>query len=74
MVRVGASTLITCPRNNYNATLTLSTDKKAWVVDEIETLPEGTQPQITVEELIECDELVRQDGECDLASSLRNDG
>ncbi|KAG9049364.1 hypothetical protein FS837_010578, partial [Tulasnella sp. UAMH 9824] len=47
--------------NNYNATLTLSTDKKAWVVDEIETLPEGTQPQITVEELIECDELVRKD-------------
>ncbi|KAG8895878.1 hypothetical protein FRC01_012154, partial [Tulasnella sp. 417] len=47
--------------NNYNAKLTLSSDKKAWVVDEIETLPEGTQPQITVEELIECDELVRKD-------------
>ncbi|KAG8954280.1 hypothetical protein FRC04_000505 [Tulasnella sp. 424] len=47
--------------NNYNAKLTLATDKRAWVVNEIDTLPEGTQPQITVEELIECDELVRKD-------------
>lgn len=59
-------------RNNYNAKLTLATDKRAWVVDEIDTLPEGTQPQITVEELIECDELVRKDGELDPASTLQD--
>lgn len=55
-------TLKSFARNNFNGKLTLSADKQAWVVDEIEALPEGTQPQITVEELIECDELVRKDG------------
>ncbi|KAG8888903.1 hypothetical protein FRB98_006445 [Tulasnella sp. 332] len=46
---------------NYNASLKLDPSTKAWTVEVIETLAEGVQPQITVEELIECDELVRSD-------------
>lgn len=32
-----------------------------WVVDTLEKLPEGVQPQISVEELLLCEEIIRAD-------------
>ena len=43
----------------YNATLTLK--DSAWKVDVIEKLPVGTQPQISVEELVQAEEAIRND-------------
>jgi hypothetical protein len=49
-------------RNNYNAVLTFNKVKRAWGVDQITKLPTGAQPQITVEELIDAEKIVRADG------------
>ncbi|KAI5116906.1 hypothetical protein M0805_000801 [Coniferiporia weirii] len=43
----------------YNIVLSFKDDK--WVVDGIEKLPEGTQPQISVEELSQAEEIVKKD-------------
>jgi len=32
-----------------------------WRVESFEKLPEGTQPQISVEELIRCEEIIKKD-------------
>lgn len=32
-----------------------------WVLDKLDLLPEGVQPQITVDELIACEDIVRND-------------
>jgi primary-amine oxidase len=47
------------PRFAYNVILAFKDSK--WIVDVVEKLPEGTQPQITVEELLECEKIVRGD-------------
>ena len=47
------------PSDAYNATLTFV--DSAWAVDEWARLAAGTQPQITVEELIESEEFIRKD-------------
>ncbi|KAF8340462.1 copper amine oxidase [Cantharellus anzutake] len=46
----------------YNATLTLAPNG-TWVVDGITKLPEGTQPQISAEELLESEVKIRADPE-----------
>lgn len=33
----------------------------AWVLDNLDLLPEGVQPQITIDELIACEDVVRND-------------
>lgn len=43
----------------YNAALAL--EDEVWKVESLQRLPEGTQPQITVEELIHCETVVRND-------------
>ncbi|PFH44599.1 hypothetical protein AMATHDRAFT_11405, partial [Amanita thiersii Skay4041] len=43
----------------YNVVLEL--DKGTWSIQKLTLLPEGVQPQITVEELIECEDIVRND-------------
>ncbi|THH06001.1 hypothetical protein EW145_g4393 [Phellinidium pouzarii] len=43
----------------YNIALLLKDGK--WVVDHIEKLPDGTQPQISVEELAKAEEIVKSD-------------
>ncbi|EEB93993.1 hypothetical protein MPER_07277, partial [Moniliophthora perniciosa FA553] len=45
---------------SYNAILSLSDDRK-WKVDTFDLLPEGVQPQISVEELIDCEVVVKAD-------------
>ncbi|KAI0668175.1 peroxisomal copper amine oxidase [Trametes maxima] len=45
--------------NAYNAILSLN--GQDWVVDSIEKLPDGVQPQISVEELLLCEEIIRAD-------------
>ena len=37
----------------------LSLDKGKWNVDTFECLPEGVQPQISVQELIDCEKVVK---------------
>ncbi|KAE9395556.1 peroxisomal copper amine oxidase [Gymnopus androsaceus JB14] len=44
----------------YNVILSLHAEGK-WSVDTIEQLPEGVQPQISVEELIACEKVVKAD-------------
>ncbi|KAI5998119.1 copper amine oxidase [Pisolithus albus] len=43
----------------YNAVIAL--EDEVWKVESLQRLPEGTQPQITVEELIHCETVVRND-------------
>ncbi|KAF9072114.1 peroxisomal copper amine oxidase [Rhodocollybia butyracea] len=45
---------------SYNVILSLHTTDK-WSVDTCEKLPEGVQPQISVEELFECEEVIKAD-------------
>jgi primary-amine oxidase len=45
--------------HSYNALLSLHSQE--WRVDTINQLPEGVHPQITPEELIACDEIIRAD-------------
>jgi primary-amine oxidase len=45
--------------NAYNLIVAWLDDK--WVVESLDLLPEGTQPQISVEELIDCEVIVRND-------------
>ncbi|KZP00411.1 hypothetical protein CALVIDRAFT_475745 [Calocera viscosa TUFC12733] len=53
----------------YTAYLTLK--ESTWAVDEIEHLPEGTQPQITLEELCLSEEVLRKDARvCALAAEV----
>ena len=33
----------------------------AWTLDKLDLLPEGVQPQITIDELIACENTVRND-------------
>jgi hypothetical protein len=45
----------------YNAVLTQETASSTWTVDTITELAEGIQPQITPEELLEAEDIVRKD-------------
>jgi hypothetical protein len=45
--------------DSYNVVLSLKGSK--WVVDTLEKLPEGTEPQISVEELVHAEVVVRKD-------------
>lgn len=45
--------------DSYNTLLSLKDGQ--WEVDTIEKLPEGVQPQITVEELLLCEKIIRED-------------
>lgn len=53
------TTLLTLVRHSYNAILSLKDAK--WHMDRLDKLPEETQPQISVEELIACEEVLRND-------------
>ncbi|KIK71526.1 hypothetical protein GYMLUDRAFT_149303 [Collybiopsis luxurians FD-317 M1] len=44
--------------HSYNAIVSLNSESK-WSVDTLEKLAEGVQPQISVEELIRCEEIVK---------------
>ena len=46
-------------RNAYHALLSLR--GVTWTVDESDQLPEGVQPQLTVDELFKCEEAVQND-------------
>ena len=46
-------------RNAYNVIVSLK--GQDWVVDTLDKLPEGVQPQISVHELIICEEIIRSD-------------
>ena len=46
-------------RNAYNTVVSLKDGR--WEVDAIEQLPEGVQPQISVEELLLCEDIIRKD-------------
>ncbi|KAJ6631458.1 copper amine oxidase [Mycena sp. CBHHK59/15] len=46
-------------RRSYNAIVSLQ--ETGWKVDTLDLLAEGLQPQISVEELVECEQLVRND-------------
>jgi primary-amine oxidase len=55
--------------HSYN--LFLSLKGQEWHVDEITQLPEGMQPQITPEELIVCEDILRADARvCELAAAV----
>jgi len=43
----------------YNAVIAFKDPK--WTIETFEKLPEGTQPQISVQELIRCEEIVKKD-------------
>lgn len=68
--------------NAYSVVLALNGGD--WAVETIEKLPEGVQPQISVEELLLCEEIIRADervrklakdvGKCFLLTSLRLSG
>ena len=45
--------------DSYNTLLSLKDGQ--WEVNTIEKLPEGVQPQITVEELLLCEKIIRED-------------
>lgn len=45
--------------DSYNTLLSLKEGQ--WEVDTVEKLPEGVQPQITVEELLLCEKVIRED-------------
>lgn len=45
-------------RDAYNTTLTLTNE---WLIDTLDKLPTGTQPQISVEELVAAEDVVRAD-------------
>ena len=45
---------------NYNVVLVFN-DNKEWTIEAITELPEGVQPQISIEELIACERIVRND-------------
>ena len=45
--------------HSFNTVLALKGD--AWEVETIDKLPEGTQPQISVEELLMCEDIIRAD-------------
>jgi primary-amine oxidase len=51
---------IECARFGYNASLTKDTASN-WTVDALTQLAEGIQPQITIEELLEAEDIVRKD-------------
>lgn len=46
-------------RHSYNAILSLG--DHVWTVTSLEKLADGVQPQISVEELIACEQVVRKD-------------
>jgi len=45
----------------YNTIVALDSAKGTWSVESILKLPEGTQPQISPEELIACEAIVKND-------------
>lgn len=53
------SYVLTPRRDAYNVTVAF--EGTEWVVDTLEKLPEGTQPQISVEELVAAELAVRED-------------
>ena len=58
---MGVSSLIRplYPRGCYNAVLALNNGE--WDVESLDKVPEGSEPQITVEELTMCEVIVRND-------------
>ncbi|KAG9039037.1 hypothetical protein FRB95_012748 [Tulasnella sp. JGI-2019a] len=49
--------------NSYHVALTLDRQKATWIVDSVDKLPETVQPNITLEELIGCVDVVRSDAD-----------
>ncbi|KAG8870850.1 hypothetical protein FRB97_009307 [Tulasnella sp. 331] len=47
--------------NSYYVTLTLDDQKAVWVVDGITKLPETVQPNLTIEELLGCVDIIKAD-------------
>jgi primary-amine oxidase len=45
----------------YNTIVALDGAKGTWSVENVLKLPEGTQPQITPGELLQCEDIVRSD-------------
>ena len=45
----------------YNTIVALDSTEGTWSVESIVKLPEGTQPQISPEELLQCEDIVKND-------------
>lgn len=45
----------------YNSVLTLG--ERGWVVESVEKLPDGSQPQLSPEELLDCESIIKADPE-----------
>lgn len=50
---------IVCYRKSYNTILSLKGCD--WTVDSLEQLGDGVQPQISIEELLLCEDIIRND-------------
>jgi len=48
-------------RDAYNAVLTLDSTTSIWSVTKLTQLPGGTQPQLSPDELLACEDIVRKD-------------
>ena len=46
-------------RDLYNVVVTFN--NATWEEETLEKLPEGTEPQISVEELMQCEKIIRKD-------------
>jgi len=46
------------PRYSYNAVVALQDGQ--WQVEKLDKLPEGVQPQISAQELLECERIVKE--------------
>jgi primary-amine oxidase len=47
--------------DTYNTIVAFDSAKSTWGVENLLKLPEGTQPQITPGELLECEDIVKND-------------
>lgn len=54
-------TILTANRDSYNVIVAFKDDK--WQVETIDKLPHGSEPQITVEELTHCENIIKADPE-----------
>lgn len=52
-------TATSCCSTSYNTVLALKDGE--WNVETVDKLPEGSQPQISVEELLLCEDIIRAD-------------
>jgi primary-amine oxidase len=50
---------LTVSRDAYNSVIAFK--ESTWTVETFEKLPKGTQPQISVQELLRCEEIVKND-------------